>query len=124
MESVKAVNVITTANVWIEELREDADYGPIITKVSDCKQLDEVKLPLQDKHLRIANFCVENDVLYLILEDGSVAKVLSRSRRRAVFEAPSRIVAGHLMRGNFPKAEESSVLGGNGTRYQERLKAL
>ncbi|VDP12181.1 unnamed protein product [Heligmosomoides polygyrus] len=32
VESVKAVNVITTANVWIEELREDADYGPIITK--------------------------------------------------------------------------------------------
>ncbi|KAK6026293.1 hypothetical protein OSTOST_07765 [Ostertagia ostertagi] len=80
------VNSVEIQKSWFEELQQDPDYGDVITKVQEGRDLEEVRLPRQEKPFRIADFCVDQNQLYLALEDGSMAKVVPKSRRRAVFE--------------------------------------
>ncbi|XGW22596.1 hypothetical protein V3C99_005091 [Haemonchus contortus] len=97
VELVKVVNSVQTEKSWFEELQQDPDYGCLIVKLQQGKDLDEVRLPRHEKTLRVADFCIHQNNLCLILEDGTVAKVVPRSRRRAVFdEAHSGVLAGHF----------------------------
>ncbi|KAK6056865.1 hypothetical protein COOONC_05627 [Cooperia oncophora] len=71
---------------WLDELRQDKDWNPIIEAVE--KGIDmEVRLPRHDRKLSSKDFRMAQDHLKLILEDGSSALVVPESRSRQIFDA-------------------------------------
>ncbi|KAL6743631.1 hypothetical protein Aduo_016651 [Ancylostoma duodenale] len=96
-EDIKVVNTVATESAWLQELRNDADYGPIITKIEEGKEDVEVRLPREPRKFRIADFCIHDGDLRLFLEDGSMTKVVPKSKRRELFdEAHAGSLAGHF----------------------------
>ncbi|EYC05399.1 hypothetical protein Y032_0082g1560 [Ancylostoma ceylanicum] len=96
-QEIKVVNTVATESAWLQELRNDADYGPIIAKIEEGKENVEVRLPREPKKFRIADFCIYDGDLRLFLEDGSMTKVVPKSKRRELFdEAHAGSLAGHF----------------------------
>ncbi|KAL6738855.1 hypothetical protein Aduo_012354 [Ancylostoma duodenale] len=96
-EEIKVVNTVSTGSAWLQELRNNADYGPIITKIEKGKEDVEVRLPQKPRKFRIADFCIHDGDLRLFVEDGSMTKVVRKSKRRELFgEALARSLTGHF----------------------------
>uniref|UniRef100_A0A7I4YT76 RNA-directed DNA polymerase n=1 Tax=Haemonchus contortus TaxID=6289 RepID=A0A7I4YT76_HAECO len=95
--NIRVVNSVECETEWLRELKNDSYYNDVIEKLREGKIEDEVLLPRQAKKLKVCDFCIHEGNLHLILEDGSLAKVVPKSKRLEVFnEVHSGPVSGHF----------------------------
>ncbi|KAL6723933.1 hypothetical protein Aduo_018883 [Ancylostoma duodenale] len=93
-EDEKVVCVIQ--GKWLDELRVDRDFQPIIDAVERGQEM-EVRLPRHERKLSSRDFRIENGDLCLIQEDGSLTLVVPESKRRQLFdEAHHGSMGGHF----------------------------
>ncbi|EPB77504.1 hypothetical protein ANCCEY_03413 [Ancylostoma ceylanicum] len=66
---------------WLEELRADRDFQPVIDAVEGGQDM-EVRLPRHERKLSSRDFRIENGDFGLIQEDGSLALVVPETRMK------------------------------------------
>ncbi|EYB82894.1 hypothetical protein Y032_0348g3182 [Ancylostoma ceylanicum] len=81
---------------WLDELREDKDFEPVIDAVENDRDV-EVRLPRYERKLSSRDFRIDNGDLCLVQEDGSLVLVVPEDKRRPIFdEAHHGNLGGHF----------------------------
>ncbi|KAK6010694.1 hypothetical protein OSTOST_24252 [Ostertagia ostertagi] len=121
IQHIRVVSSVECESEWLQELKNDADYSDLIEKLREGKTESEVQLPRQTKKLKVCDFCIHEGNLHIILEDGSLAKVVPQIQEiRSVQRSACWTLFRSLQRKeNRQIPEEACLLGGPPTGCSE-----
>ncbi|XGW09034.1 hypothetical protein V3C99_011385 [Haemonchus contortus] len=98
------------ASKWLDELRNDLDYGPIIVALEEGNLEKEAKLPSSQKRVKVVDFLVEEGQLKFLQRDGTAVSVVPKEHRRKIFdENHSGSLAGHHSAKKMLKKQQKLV---------------